>query len=100
LLGCIGKIIRQARKVAVGFVGGTKPVQPHTGHLACIALSGTWKENKEMAKVCFDLSSFCMRGVMVSDQFYELRKSSSQGPALVQGSKALECGEGYLDLFD
>ncbi|KAL6898063.1 hypothetical protein ACP4OV_006659 [Aristida adscensionis] len=94
LHGHYRKIIKRARKVAVEYVQGTRPVLPQSNSVGCVAISSGADNPNNVVKLCFDLRSLYCKGVLVRGVFYELRKSVDQ-TVFVDGSVALECGESY-----
>lgn len=94
------RITRKVKREANQFIQGNKPMLPHMNSLACITL-GCFSDKMgdlETAQVCFELKSLYIKGVIVKERFYELRKSNSM-VRLVEDSISLECGETYLNMF-
>jgi len=54
---------------------------------------------QETIKLCFELKSLYIKGVLVGNNFYELRKSGDPS-WLVDESIALECGDNYYEMFE
>lgn len=100
LSGIYKKITQKAKEETTEFVQGKAPILPQDNSLACIDLRGKMMPQDVLAtvKVCFELKSLYIKGVLVGKNFYELRKSTDT-TWLVDGSIALECGETYYEMF-
>lgn len=85
------------------FVQGKTPILPQDNSLASIDLIGKvqieGEDAHETVKLCFELKSLYIKGVLVRNKFYELRKSGDAS-WLVDESIALECGDTYFEMSE